>query len=176
MRGSKYKCDHGCGNVTIYDVPQMSRKINLPCWKFRGWIFVIKIYKCEICFSIISGNMELTQVESIPYGLRGVTYSVHLILQTATCLMDLLPDTLNCGLCICWECRERFPRHRCQRTPLVSDPGMHHGTCVRHVPWCMSGLLTRGAGKTYQAFPAHAQLAILRIWQEAYSTDLDLPE
>ena len=41
------------------------------------------------------------------------------------------------------ECRERFPRHRFQRKPLVSDPGMHHGICVTHVPWCMSGLLTR---------------------------------
>ena len=27
--------------------------------------------------------------------------------------------------------------------PLVSDPSMHHGTCVTHVPWCMSGSLTR---------------------------------
>ena len=43
-----------------------------------------------------------------------------------------------------WECRERFPRHRLQRKPLVSDPGMHHDTCVTHVPWCMSGSLTRG--------------------------------
>ena len=25
-----------------------------------------------------------------------------------------------------------------------SDPDMHHGTCMRHVPWCMSGSLTRG--------------------------------
>ena len=31
------------------------------------------------------------------------------------------------------ECRERFPRHRLQRKLLVSDPGMHHGTCVTHV-------------------------------------------
>ena len=36
------------------------------------------------------------------------------------------------------ECRERFPRHRLQRKPLVSDPGMHHGTCVTHAS------LTRG--------------------------------
>ena len=28
--------------------------------------------------------------------------------------------------------------------PRVSDPGMHHGTCVSHVPWCMSGSLTSG--------------------------------
>ena len=42
------------------------------------------------------------------------------------------------------ECRERFPRHRIQIKPLVSDPDMHHVTCVTHVRWCMSGSLTRG--------------------------------
>ena len=52
------------------------------------------------------------------------------------------------------ECRwERFPRHRFQRKPLVSDPGMHHGTCVTHVPWCMSGLLTRGGGENVPGIP-----------------------
>ena len=58
--------------------------------------------------------------------------------------MGLLPDTSNCGLRMRRECRERFPRHQRQRKPLVSDPGMHHGTCVSHVPWCMSRSLTRG--------------------------------
>ena len=38
------------------------------------------------------------------------------------------------------ECRERFPRHRLQRKPLISDPDMHH------VPWCMSVSLNRGSG------------------------------
>ena len=58
--------------------------------------------------------------------------------------------------------------------PRFSDPDMHHGTCVTHVPWCMSGSLTssflwsRPRGKTFPAFPAHAQPAILRIWQEAH--------
>ena len=28
--------------------------------------------------------------------------------------------------------------------PLVSDPDMHHGTCLTHVAWCMSGSLTSG--------------------------------
>ena len=28
--------------------------------------------------------------------------------------------------------------------PPVSNPDMHHGTYVTHVPWCMSGLLTNG--------------------------------
>ena len=59
-------------------------------------------------------------------------------------------------------------------SPQVSDPDMHHGTCVTHVPWCMPGSLTSGflwnrrRGKTFPAFPAHAQPAILRIWQEAH--------
>ena len=28
--------------------------------------------------------------------------------------------------------------------PRFSDPGMHHDTCVTHVPWCMPGSLTSG--------------------------------
>ena len=61
--------------------------------------------------------------------------------------------------------------------PRVSDPDMHHGTCVTHVPGCMPGSLTtsfiwsRRQGKTLQAFPAHAQPAILRIWQEGHWVD-----
>ena len=55
-------------------------------------------------------------------------------------------------------------------SPQVGDPGMHHGTCVTHVPWCMPGSLTssflwnRRRAKPFPAFPAHAQPAILRIW------------
>ena len=46
-----------------------------------------------------------------------------------------------------------FPRHRLQRKPLVSDPDMHHGTCVTHVPWCMSGSLTRSGGENVPGIP-----------------------
>ena len=28
--------------------------------------------------------------------------------------------------------------------PRVSNPGMHHGTCVTHVPWCKSRSITSG--------------------------------
>ena len=62
--------------------------------------------------------------------------------------MGLLPDTWNNGLRMRRECRERFPP-----PPRVSDPDIHHGTCVTHVPWCMSGSLassffwSRGRGK-----------------------------
>ena len=33
------------------------------------------------------------------------------------------------------------------RKLLVRDLGMHHVTCVTHVPWCMSGSLTSGGGE-----------------------------
>ena len=42
---------------------------------------------------------------------------------------------------------EHFPHHRLQRKPIVSDLGMHHGTCVTHVPWCVSGSLNRCGGE-----------------------------
>ena len=48
----------------------------------------------------------------------------------------------------------------------VSDPDMYHGTCVTHVTRCMPGSLFSGflrswwRGKTFPAFPAHAQPAI----------------
>ena len=46
-----------------------------------------------------------------------------------------------------------FPRHRFQRKPLVSDPGMYHGTCVTRVPWCMSGSLTCNGGENVPGVP-----------------------
>ena len=59
--------------------------------------------------------------------------------------------------------------------PRFSDPDMHHSTCVTYVPRCIPGSLTSGflwsywRGKTFPAFPAHAQSAILRIWQEVHA-------
>ena len=36
---------------------------------------------------------------------------------------------------------------------LRRDPGTHHGTCVTHVPWSMSGLITRGGGENIPSIP-----------------------
>ena len=33
---------------------------------------------------------------------------------------------------------------------------MHRGTCMTHVPWCMSGSRTRGGGETFPTLSAHA--------------------
>ena len=65
------------------------------------------------------------------------------------------------------KCLERFPHRRLQRKPPVSNPGMHHGTCVTHVPWCMSGSLTLGGGENVPGIPSACAPAILRIWYEA---------
>ena len=51
----------------------------------------------------------------------------------AATAMGLLPDTQNSGLRMRRECQERFPRHRLQRKPLVSDPGMHDARALMHV-------------------------------------------
>ena len=72
---------------------------------------------------------------------------------TYICCMSLLPDTQNCGLRIRRECPEHFSHNRLKMKPLVSDPGMHHGTCVTHVPWCMSGTLTRCGGENVPGIP-----------------------
>ena len=54
--------------------------------------------------------------------------------QSVTCLlMGFLLVTKDYGLRMSRQCRERFPRHRIKRKPLVNDPGMHQGTCVMHV-------------------------------------------
>ena len=57
--------------------------------------------------------------------------------------------------------------------PRVSDPDMHHCTCVTHVTWCMPGTLTssflwsRWRGK--RSRHSHVRLTILSIWLEAHA-------
>ena len=74
----------------------------------------------------------------------------------------------NAGCACAGNAGNVFPRRRFKRKPLVSDPGMHHGTCVTHVPWCMSGSLTCGDGENVPGIPGACAPAILRIWQEAH--------
>ena len=94
--------------------------------------------------------------------------------------MGLLPDTWNCGLRMRRECRERISRHRLQRKPLVSDPGMHHGTCVTHVPWCMSESLARGGGENVSGIPGacanrNFTYLVRGPWHDDQSTKNRLP-
>ena len=69
-----------------------------------------------------------------------------------TSLTTLL--TLNCTYTVTYGPLARYVKFRVAHAsgmpgtfpppPLVRDPDMHHGTCVTHVPWCMSGSLTSG--------------------------------
>ena len=64
--------------------------------------------------------------------------------------------------CACaWNAANFFSCRWLQRKLLVSDPGMHHGMCVTHVPWCMSGSLTRSGGKNVPGIPGAIAPAIL---------------
>ena len=47
-----------------------------------------------------------------------------------------------------------FPAIDFKRKPLFNDPGMHHGTCVTHVPWCISGSLIHGGGDNGPGIPS----------------------
>ena len=58
--------------------------------------------------------------------------------------------------------------------PRVSDPDMHHGTCVSHVSWCMSGSLTSGFlwsrwRKNVPSIPGACAIRNSSIWWEAYA-------
>ena len=60
---------------------------------------------------------------------------------------------------------------------LVNDPGIHHGTCVTHVPRCMSGLLTRGGGENVPGIPgacATFNFAYLARGKRPMRTDLNI--
>ena len=55
--------------------------------------------------------------------------------------------------CACtWNAGNVFPTTNKIKS-IVSDPSMHHGTCVTHVPWCMWGSLTRGGGEKVPGIP-----------------------
>ena len=58
--------------------------------------------------------------------------------------MGLLSDSWNCGLRMCRECRERFPRHRLQRMHVGIDNPRWRGKrsrqsrCMRSPPFYVS--------------------------------------
>ena len=51
---------------------------------------------------------------------------------------------LNRPLARCVKLRIAHAPGTFSSPPRVSDPDMHHGTCVTHVPWWMPGSLTSG--------------------------------
>ena len=115
-------------------------EIERPClfWSGAFSFWVTWHWNLDNWFVYRGRNSKLMAIQSALEGL--VVLSAQHRLDFA---MSFLSNTQNCGLRIRREYRERFPHHRLQRKLLVSESGMHHGMCVTHVPWCMSGSLTR---------------------------------
>ena len=102
---------------------------------------------------ILNSCHRLSKI-SLPMGGQGPGLCIYLdIIWFSLFLYGLLTRYVKLRVAHARGMRERFPRHRLQRKPLVNDPGMYHGTCVTHVSWCMSGSLTRGGGENVPGIP-----------------------
>ena len=133
---------------------------------FQYFEFISLIYRCRAQLQITGNYVRIEFPNSEPFDLLFLTVtggSTHPIVSAlwawASCQIRKIAGAHAPGMPGTFS-----------PSPQVSDPDMHHGTCVTHVPWCMPGSLTSGflwnrrRGKTFPAFPAHAQTAILRIW------------
>ena len=131
-----------CGNLTIAPVPA----------KQPWWIWINTL--CEFIMNDCINTTKQSTKKPCAYFL-GYTVGTHAKLGRAPwCHSDewrlvswASYQIRKIAGCACaGNAGNVFPHRRFKRKPLVSDPGMHHGTCVTHVPWCMSGSLTCGDG------------------------------
>ena len=113
-------------------------------------------------FARPSHEVSIVSTRGLPVANAHRWHAVWLHVWTRHCRCYI--HAQNCRCACAGNAGNVFP------SPQVSDPHMHYGTCVTHVPWCMPGSLTNGflwkrrRGKTFPAFPAHVQPAILHIW------------
>ena len=119
-------------------------------------------------WAVISTNFERALIKhkqvSLPHGSnKSLSWNVTL----RTWASYQIRKTVGCACT--GNAGNIFPRHRLQKKLLVSDPGMHHGTCVTHVPCCMPGSPTSDGGENDPGIPGACTPAILRIWQEAHT-------
>ena len=109
---------------------------------WSGWSLVWLFHRC------LQQRLSLYKIRVMTGSLVSRCFHFNVCMCNGT-----LTRRQNCGLRMRLECRERFPYHRLHRKPLVSDSGIHHGTCVTHVPWCVSGSLARSGGKNVPGIP-----------------------
>ena len=113
----------------------------------------IHFYKTSVMnagmISITRAPVTTALLDNYAHGLCFIVFGYTGVILA----MGLFPDTYNCGLRMRRECRHHFPHHWLQRKPLVSDAGMHHGTWVTHVPWCMLGSLAGGGREKVPGIP-----------------------
>ena len=140
---------------------------------FYAYIYNVGIYAQRIppnkshFIKVCQQNMSIINLYFAFYEIK----AVHLLTKTdrfeilswASCQIRKIAGCAFAG-----NAGNVFPHHWLQRKTLVSDPGMHHGTCVTHVPWCMSESPVTDGGENVPGIPGACAPAIFRIWQEAH--------
>ena len=129
------------------------------CHHIWGCIITFAIYFCSTHYCVQK-----------PYLMKIITLLANNGIHGSPCMLSwascLIRKIVGCACT--GNAGKVFPRRRLQRKPLVSDPCVHHGTCVTHVPWCMSGSLARRTGVNVPSIPGACAPASLRIWQEDF--------
>ena len=106
---------------------------------------LLRIFNQTLCGTLLGQDILTLDKSDVTHGLWGewpFQWASYQIRKIAGCAC-----AGNAG--------NVFPRRRFQRKQLVSDPGMHHGTCVTCRDACRDRL-PAVTGKTFPAFPAHA--------------------
>ena len=138
----------------------------LPCNNYMGLCFQNTHFSCDDCRNnlyfviLLSSNRKdqpLPIVLGLGHDINGMRYIINLLWASY--------QIRKIACCACaGKAGNVFSRRRLQRKLLVSDPGMHHGTCVTHVPWCTSVSPTRGGGENVPSIPGACASASVPIW------------
>ena len=78
-----------------------------------------------------SRNPKIGHQYNGPWFASPTHTNCHIVLAWASCQIHIIADCACAG-----NAGNVFP------APRVSDPDMHHGTCMMHMPFCMPGSLT----------------------------------
>ena len=92
------------------------------CWRRQSNVFMLVSKHCDILV-VVQASQILRSTYPNSTGFLLMPLARYLQLRVAHALG--IPRTFS-------------------PPPQVSDPDMHHGACLTHVPWCMSGPLTSG--------------------------------
>ena len=144
-------------NTPIYR--PLGRGMGCNLW-FDTLIYILlKSTQCCMKYHVILGRVKT----ALDYVCQTFCYNaVTWLIDRCDEGMGLLPGTSKCGLRMRRQFRERFPRHG---GLAISTCITAHVRAVIHVGITNYRIpLNSVAGKTFPAFPAHAQTAILYKW------------
>ena len=143
----------------LYNAEQGTVSVKDVWWKDSitdRLIFIMAITNLERPFYIEAGPCSLC-CGSRTYSSLLVWY-INCIYQTYQWSLDFLPWA-SCqirkivGCAWAGNAGNDFPATDFKGNRQLAIPACNHGTCITHVPWCMSGLLTRGGGGNVPNIP-----------------------